>query len=131
MASSSSTGFQIVTHNPTACRISAVRSIYRYENEDNEQMAMLYVCNGKISYQYKGNTTPYHGICTEDHNENSMELKFDCLGRDDKLKSVVLLKRSRYLWKGWDYAGREIVLHYEGADHFCGECKVWHDAHRL
>ena len=130
MASSSNQGFEIVPATPTACRISGVRSIYRYENVDSEHMGILYVSNGKTSWQFRGNCTPYHGSCTEYHCK-SMELKFDCKGGDDKLKSTVLLKCSRDVWKGFDYAGREIVLQYEGADYLCEKCRVWHEAHRL
>ena len=126
MAAAQNHGFEIVVAVQQPCRIGATRFAYRYENVDFQQKGMLYVCNGKVSWQYNGSCTPYHGSCVED-DMATMVIKFDCHGREDKLKSTILVKREPGLWQRFDYAGRHIILEYLGADSFCTQCMVWHE----
>ena len=89
---------------------------------------MLDTYNGKLSYQCGRYYTQYHGrVTTVGPDPHSINLAFDCYGREDALKSTIVLKRAPRVYKGWDYAGREIAMTRVGQDVFCERCNVWHD----
>ena len=90
-------------------------------------MGMLYTCNGKVSCQFEGTYADYHGSCTEGFDEQSMVIKFNCRGREEALKTTHLIKREPGLWKGYDWAGRNVILTYVGSAEYCERCRVWHD----
>ena len=116
---------------PSACGGGSVRIAYHYNNLSNGISAMLYTCDGKISYQPKGYYTQYHGrVITDGPDPHSINLAFDCYGRENALKSTIVLKRAPGVYKGWDYAGREVIMTRKGHDLYCERCKAWHEMAR-
>ena len=124
MASSSS--WEIVLHS--ACHGHITRDAYRYENLTIGLNAMVYVCEGQISYHCFGQHTAYHGSFQVGPDQQSVCLTFDCRGNTDQLKSTILLETGAdRQWTGWDHAGRFVRLTHVGLARFCARCEVWHD----
>ena len=121
-------GFEIVPAPTVAYHhcYGAVRTTYKYENKTTGMQAMCYTCNDQVSYLYRGFYSAYHGAVFEDGPEKQqIALKFDCLGRANRLKTTVVLKRKEKFWQGCDYAGRAVSLTELAKDIYCEECKVW------
>ena len=69
----------------------------------------MWVMDGLVSFMGRDTRTDYHGSFTHlDH--ASIQIRFDHLGRLDKMKNVVLFKTGVSKWEGYDYAGRHITL---------------------
>ena len=100
---------------------------FRYENLDLEQVSLLYVCDGKVSFQTQRLCTRWHGFMVED-NAGGMQLYFDCRGRHGYEKTHRLFKQRdgvHPVWSGHDYAVRAIRVTLLSKKRWCETYFLW------
>ena len=82
--------------------------MYSYENIDLGTTNQLWTIGGKISFVSTNDFTVWHG--TFEHDGSMINARFDCKGREDKLKIVRLVRLSQTVWEGFDYRSRRVRL---------------------
>ena len=103
------------------------REEYRYENIDDNEKGLLYVCQGQIAYHSRGNYTMYHGEFNMDPGNwpVEVEIKFNRRGDESNLTSAVLLHRSPRCWSGWDENEKWVCLTHIGTSSFSPTTGMW------
>ena len=98
---------------------------FRYENFDIAYGAcLLHIWNGSCSFQSERLTTHWHGLyrpglCAR------YDLRFNCEGRLDRIKSLTVWRHSPTLFQGYDYAIRRIRMTLIRVQHWDPERQVW------
>ena len=95
---------------PAAPTLGPVRTEWKYDNQWNGQVGILFTLRGQVSYQHRGTVTDYHGSFREDADGGWVVIHFDCRGDESDLKSLVLLKQPDGSYSGPDYKLRHVVL---------------------
>ena len=87
--------------------------VYRYENLDilwgGVVKSILYMCEGSVCFQSKGNCTPWHGSWTV-RDDNQIEILFCCRGSAVLKSTLLFTTRERNIFEGFDYAERRVRL---------------------
>ena len=96
--------------------VLALRSLrmtqYRYENGDLSgavKSGVIWECLGQVTYQSPWGATDWHGSM-EHRADGFVELRFNCRGSGHPLRTVMFLRQTESLYKGYDDAARHITL---------------------
>ena len=86
-------------------------TVYDYNNHSMNHPAQLWEHNGLISYVSFGPATAWHGEFNRDV-LGMLHLRFDCEGRDDRLKTarLLLVGTNPATYEGYDCMGRFITM---------------------
>ena len=101
---------------------------YEYVNDKwPHEIAILWTCDGKISFQSRQSVTAWHGEFKILQLTGSLIAMFDCFGQC--LKSHVLhfrgVDKGRPVWVGRDYRGRSITMRQLGSSEWDESSKTW------
>ena len=126
----------IVAHEPLPEPVpcssgSTRRSImfeYEYINETwPDEIAILWTCNGKISFQSRYTVTVWHGSFCSSDLTGILTAVFDCRGEHEK--THVLHYRGmidgRDTWTGYDYRARRITMKRMGSSEWDQTSRTW------
>ena len=89
---------------------------YKYDNGDLSgavATGVIWECNGQVKYQSAYGVTEWHWSM-EHRVDGFVELRFNCRGSGHPLRTVMLLRQTEGLYKGYDYAARHITLLFLG-----------------
>ena len=82
--------------------------VWRYRNAALNFSSILYMFDGKISVQSRGEATPWHGSYTRERSR--MILKFHDRGDERKMKTSVMFRTMIDRFVGYGSAGRHITM---------------------
>ena len=90
----------------------------------------MWHCDGQCQYEAFGQLTQWHGKF-EHLNKRTIRMKFNALGREEKLHSTVVEKIDDNTWEGYDYKSHKVLLRLCSVYKWNNTTKQWHRTGRL